>query len=186
MPKKPTDIEVLSDFTDIFKQDADYSQTIREITWFRNILFYLGEQWISWYAEQNTFGSQFGMNPYEPTPVANKIRDHVKSMKALILNKKYTARIWPNSEEQKDKDAAKLGGMALSSLDNDNCGEIEDVKELIALWVILTGNGFARTYANLDNGMYITDAGGKTISKGEVTIESLLPFSIAVPALGIF
>ena len=185
MPKKPKDTEILSDFTDIFKQDADYSQSIREMTWFRNILFYLGEQWISWYAEQNTFGHQFPMNFFEPTPVANKIRDHVKSMKALILNKKYTARIWPNSEEQKDKDAAKLGGMALSSLDNDNCGEVEDIKELIALWTILTGNGFGRTYASLDNGMYVVDANSKTISKGEVTIESLIPFSIVVPALGI-
>lgn len=185
MPKKPTDIEILSDFSDIFKQDADYSQTIREITWFRNILFYLGEQWIAWFAEQNTFGNQFKLNFYEPTPVSNKIRDHVRSMKAMILNKKYTARIWPNSEEQKDKDAAKLGGMALQSLDNENCNEIEDVKELIALWTILAGNGFARTYANLDNGMYLTDAKGNVVSKGEVTIESILPFSVTVPSLGI-
>ena len=185
MAKKPTDQEILSDFADIFKSDADYSQSIREMTWFRNILFYLGEQWISWFAESNTFGYQFPMNFYEPTPVSNKIRDHVRSMKALILNKKYTARIWPNSEEQKDKDAAKLGGMALSSMDNDNCGEIEDIKELIALWVIITGNAFGRTYANLDNGMYITNAGGKATSKGEVTIESIIPFSVVVPALGI-
>jgi len=185
MAQKPKDSEVLSDFADIFKQDADYSQSIREMTWFRNILFYLGEQWISWFAETNTFGYQFPMNFYEPTPVANKIRDHVRSMKALILNKKYTARIWPNSEEQRDKDAAKLGGMALSSMDNDNCGEVEDIKELIALWVILTGNGFARTYANKDNGMYVVDAAGKATSKGEVTIESLLPFSVVVPALGL-
>jgi hypothetical protein len=148
-------------------------------------LFYLGEQWISWFAEQNTFGNQFQLNFYEPTPVSNKIRDHVRSMKALILNKKYTARIWPNSEEQKDKDAAKLGGMALLSLDNENCNEIEDVKELIALWTILTGNGFGRTYANLDNGMYFKDAKGNVTSKGEVAIESILPFSVTVPSLGI-
>ena len=183
--KKPTDTEILSDFGEIFKQDADYSQSIREMTWFRNILFYLGEQWISWFAEQNTFGYQFPMNFYEPTPVSNKIRDHVRSMKALILNKKYSARIWPNSEEQKDKDAAKLGGMVLSSMDSDNCGEIEDVKELIALWVILTGNGFARTYANMDNGVYTVDANGKATSKGEVAVESIIPFSVVMPALGI-
>lgn len=185
MAKKPTDQDVLSDFADIFRQDLDYSQSIREMTWFRNILFYLGEQWISWFEAQNTFGYQFPMNFYEPTPVSNKIRDHVKSMKALILNKKYTARIWPNSEEQKDKDAAKLGGMVLSSLDNENCGEIEDVKELIALWVIITGMGFARTYASMDNGKYVIDAGGKATSKGDCVIENIIPFSITVPALGV-
>jgi len=182
---KPEDSEVLSDFAQIFKQDADYSQTIREVTWFRNILFFLGEQWISWYAEQNTFGSRFKLNLYEPTPVSNKIRDHVRSMKALILNKKYAARIWPNSDTQNDKDAAKLGSMALSSLDNENCNEVEDVKELIAMWMVLTGNGFARTYANMDNGIYFTDAAGTVQSKGEVTIENIIPFGIVVPSLGV-
>lgn len=181
----PDDKEVLSDFSDIFRQDADYSQTIREITWFRNILFFLGEQWISWFSEQNTFGSRFNLNIFEPTPVSNKIRDHVRSMKALILNKRYTARIWPNSDTQKDKDAAKVGSMALSSLDNENCNEVEDVKELISLWTILTGNGFGRTYANKDNGVYFKDKDGTVQSKGEVTIESVIPFSITVPSLGV-
>lgn len=183
--KKPTDAEVLTDFAQIFKQDADYSQTIREVTWFRNILFYLGEQWIAWYAEQNTFGSRFKLNLYEPTPVSNKIRDHVRSMKALILNKRYSARIWPNSDTQQDKDAAKLGAMALSSLDNENCNEVEDVKELIAMWTVLTGNGFARTYANMDNGIYFRDGAGTVQSKGEVTIESIIPFGVVVPSLGV-
>ena len=183
--EKPEDSEILADFAQIFKQDADYSQTIREVTWFRNILFYLGEQWISWYAEQNTFGSRFKLNLYEPTPVSNKIRDHVKSMKALILNKRYTARIWPNSDTQEDKDAAKLGSMALSSLDNENCNEVEDVKELIAMWVVLTGNAFGRTYANMDNGIYFKDAAGTVMPKGEVTIECLIPFGVVVPSLGV-
>ncbi len=183
--KKPTDVEVSQDFSEIFRADADFAQSVREVTWFRNILFYLGEQWISWYAEQNTFGSRFKLNLFEPTPVSNKVRDFVRSMKALIINKRYVARIWPNSEEQKDKDAAKLGSMALSSLDNENCNEVEDIKELICIWMILTGNGFGRTFANMDNGVYFTDAKGKVQSKGEVTIESLLPFSVVVPALGV-
>jgi len=181
---KPDDAEILTDFSTIFRYNADYSRTIRELTWYRNILFYLGEQWISWFVEQGGFGPSF-INPAEFTPVANKIRDHVRSMKALILNKKYAARIWPNSETQKDKDAAKLGGMAMSSLDNDNCNEIEDIKEWAALWLILTGNAFIRTYANLDNGIYFTDADGKVQSKGEVTIENIIGFSIVVPSLGV-
>jgi hypothetical protein len=184
MAEKPTDQEVLTDFADIFKQDVDYSQTIREMTWFRNILFFLGEQWIKWFFESGSFGPA-NFNPLEPTPVSNKIRDHVKSMKALILNKKYAARIWPNSETQKDKDAAKLGGMALKSFDNENCNEAEDVKELLADWMLLTGNSFARTYANMDNGKYVVNAKGDAVSKGDVVIECLPPFSIAVPDHGV-
>jgi len=105
-------------------------------------------------------------------------------MKALILNKKYTGRIWPNSDEQKDKDAAELGGMVLKDLDSKNCNESEDVKELCALWVGLTGNAFARTYVSFDNGTYIKDRGGNIIPRGDVVIESIIPFNITVPMIG--
>ena len=168
----------------IFKQEFDSSQIVREKTWFRNILFYLGEQWIAWFTESNTFGSRYALNPNEPMPVSNVIRDHVKSMKALILNKKYTGRIWPNSKEQKDKDAAELGGMVLKDMDSRNCGESEDIKELCALWIGLTGNAFARTYISFDNGIYITDAKGTVIPRGDVAIESIIPFNVTVPMIG--
>lgn len=179
-----SDAEALVIIDNIFKQEFDTSQTVREKTWFRNILFFLGEQWISWFAESNVFGSRFALNSYEPMPVSNVIRDHVRSMKALILNKKYTARIWPNSKEQKDKDAAELGGMVLRDLDSKGCGESEDIKELCALWVGLTGNAFARTYVSFDNGVYITDKSGKIIPRGDVAIECIIPFNVMVPMIG--
>jgi len=184
--KMPED-EIKSDMAEIFRADAgilEPSQTIREVTWFRNILFYLGEQWIAWFVEQNTFGSRFKLSLNEPTPVSNIIKDYVKSMKALILNKKYATRVWPNSKEQKDKDASELGVMVLRWLESLQCNETEDTKEVIALWMLLTGNGFARTYANMDNGKYTIDAGGNVISQGDVSVENIIPFNITVPLLG--
>jgi len=181
---KISDQEVLLDIDNIFKQELDSAQIVREKTWFRNILFYIGEQWLSWLDESNTFGSRFALNPNEPMPVSNVIRDHVRSMKALILNKKYTARIWPNSEEQQDKDAAELGAMVLKDLDMKGCNESEDIKELCALWVGLTGNAFARTYISFDNGTYIQDQGGKIVQRGDVVLESIIPFNVTVPMIG--
>jgi len=178
------DQEVLSDINNIFKQEFDSDQIVREKTWFRNILFYIGEQWLTWLDESNTFGSRFALNPNEPMPVSNVIRDHVRSMKALILNKKYTARIWPNSEEQQDKDAAELGAMVLKDLDMRDCNESEDIKELCALWVALTGNAFARTYIGFDNGIYIKDGGGNVVQRGDVVLESIIPFNVTVPIIG--
>ena len=106
IPIMPED-EARAEIAEIFRADAgilEPSKTIREITAFRNILFYLGEQWIAWFAETNSFGARFKLNFSEPTPVSNIIRDYVRSMKALILNKKYATRVWPNSSEQKDKE----------------------------------------------------------------------------------
>lgn len=184
MKAKPEDREVLADIDEIFKQDFDSSQIIRERSWFRNILFYLGEQWISWFEEIGTFGARFAFNPNEPMPVSNIIRDHVRSMKALILNKKYATRVWPNSEEQKDKDAAELGVMILKWLDSLLCNEVEDIKEFIALWVCLSGNGFARTYADMDTGVYVTGADEKIIPRGDIAVECIIPFNVVVPILG--
>ena len=186
IPKMPED-EIRLDISEIFRADAgiiDPSQSVREVTWFRNILFYLGEQWISWFSEQNTFGARFSLNFNEPTPVSNIIKDYIKSMKALILNKKYATRVWPNSKEQKDKDAAELGVMVLRWLESLQCNETEDTKEIVALWMLLTGNGFGRTYANIDNGKYTIDAAGNVISQGDVAVENIIPFNIAVPMLG--
>ena len=184
---KMPDTEIHAEIAEIFRADAgilEPSKTIREIAWFRNILFYLGEQWIAWFTETNTFGARFKLNFNEPTPVSNIVRDYVRSMKALILNKKYATRVWPNSTEQKDKDAAELGVKVLKWLETLQCNEVEDIKELIALWTILTGNAFARTYANMDNGRYSIDAAGNVISQGDVTVENIIPFNITVPLLG--
>src|SRR3990167_903329 len=180
-----TDDELRKEFDTIFTDKPDSSQKIREVSWFRNILFYLGEHWIAWYANQNTFGGR-GMLINEPTPVANKIRDHVRSMKALILNKNFTPRIWPNSEEQKDKDAAKLGIRVLKWLDSLESNQTEDVKELIVLWTILTGNGFSRAYPCLDTGKYVKDKNGTVITKAEPVVECVSPFSVVVPVSGMF
>ena len=184
---KMPDSEIHADIAEIFRADAgilEPSKTIREITWFRNILFYLSEQWIAWFTETNTFGARFKLNFNEPTPVSNIIRDYVRSMKALILNKKYATRVWPNSEEQKDKDASELGIKVLKWLESTQCNEMEDIKEHVALWTILTGNAFARTYANMDNGKYTIDAAGNVISQGDVAVENIIPFNVTVPLLG--
>ena len=178
------DSEILAECSDLFRDDSDPSRVIREVGWFRNILFYLGEQWISWFEKQNTFGYRFSLNLGEPTPVSNIIREHVRSMKALILNKKYATRIWPNSEEQKDKDASELGGILLRNLESVRCNEIEDVKEMIALWLVITGNAFSRTYVSLDTGCYTMDKNGNPICKGEVVTENVIPFNVAIPLLG--
>ena len=160
----------------------DMSRMVMETTWFRNTLYYLGEQWFDWMDTSLTFQRRFPISSTIPTPVSNGIRDYVRSMKALVLNKRYTVRVWPNSNEQSDKDAALLGGQMLQWMDSLDDFEIEDVKEWIALWMVLAGNGFARVYAEVDDGLYISD---KAISKGQVAVDPLLPFNVLVAPIGI-
>lgn len=183
---KPTDKEISEKFEQIFHPEAELIRSVLERTWMRNILYYLGEQWILWFRESGTFGRRFGLNMNVPTPVSNIIRDYVRSMKALTLNKKYVTKVWPNSEESKDKDAARLGEEIIPWLRAANDYASDNIKELIEIWRIMTGNGFCRTFPDSDTGKYVVGPDGKlVIGPKEVGLESLLPFNVVVDILGL-
>jgi len=177
-----TDEFVKEEIGRIFIDPAkDPAQSVRDMTWFRNILYYLGEQWLSWFQTSQTFGRRYELSGNVPTPVSNIIRDYVRSTKALVLNKKFTVRVWPNSRERSDIEAADLGQQVLLWLDSLDDYDIEDTKEWAALWMVLTGNGFIRVFPEVDDGVFLGD--GKTAT-GKVAAEPLLPFNVVVAPLG--
>lgn len=183
---KLKDSEVLELATKIFHPEANPHRAILERTWLRNILYYLGEQWLQWYSTLNTFGRRYEINVNVPTPVSNIIRDYVRSLKALTINKSYTTTIWPNSQEQADKDAADLGVGLLEYLDSMHDNAIEDVKEEVELWRVLTGNAFPRVMINMDTGVYKIGKDGKPLpSQGEVDVFCEIPFNLLVPDIGV-
>lgn len=180
-----TDEEILAFFDASFKTDLDTSRQIYELTWFRNILYYLGEQWFDWYEQSTMFKRRYNLNSNIPTPVFNMIRDHVRSSKALVLNKKYVTRVWPNSEEEEDKAAARTGTELIQWLNSLDDNAIQDVKEMVVIWMILTGNGFARTFPDKDTGKFIRTKDKSVIDAPvEIGTEELSPFNVILPALG--
>lgn len=183
MSEKKSDLG--QDFSEIFKLD-DLNRIILDRTMMRNVLYFLGEQWIDWVeAQGGAFGRRYEIDMGMPTPVSNIIRDTIKSMKALTLNKEFVVRVWPNSTEQKDKDAAELGEQIIQHLENRRDGEAQDIKELVELWRQLTGNGFFRTFPDMGGGVYVVDSKGEPIGKtGDVRTECFIPFNVVVPSLG--
>jgi hypothetical protein len=177
--------EVLADVKHIFHPYLDAMRAMMERVWFRNILYYMGEQWLSWDDELGIFGYQFPLQYDVPTPVSDIVKDFVRSMKALILNKRYKTRVWPNSNDRRDIDAAKLGDQIVDWFDYRDTMALEDLKEDVALWMVLTGSGFSRTFPNMDTGKYVIGKDGKvTVGRGDVSFTDLLPYDIYVPTLG--
>jgi len=168
---------------EIFDDNLDITRKIMERIWFRNILYYIGEQYIEWVVSLNTFRRKV-TDPFLPTPVSNIIRDYVRSMKAMILNKDFSIRVWPNSNEQADREASLLGENLLKWMDSENDEEFKDEKEKVSLWMILTGVGFMRTFPMLDRGEFGLDTNGNIIKSGEVVSENILPFNIVTDDLG--
>ena len=105
--------------TSLFDYQKNLTQQILQRIWFRNILYYMGEQWFEWAKSEATFKRML-TNPHIPTPVSNIVRDYVRSMKALIINKDFTISIWPNSNDQDDREAAEMGENFLRLLESDN------------------------------------------------------------------
>jgi len=171
-------------FDDIFSKEPDIVRDVLERTWFRNILYWLGEQYINWFTSPSAFGYRYSIAGSVPTPVSNMVRDHVRSISALTMNKSYTTRVWPNSAELKDKDGAKAGERLLRSMDAD--GVLEDIKESVEWWRHLTGSGFCRTYPGVNPGKYTANANGEPLSQDEIRTECTIPFNVHVPLLGQF
>lgn len=154
-----------------------------ERIWYRNILYYMNEQWISWFKEAGTFGKRYRKNRV-PTPVANKIRDAVKSEKALILNKNYVPRIWPNSDQPSDIQAAEIGELLIRDMDLRNDEEFADEKDRLIDILLLTGTAFMRTFPDLNRGAYGIDKNGEIIKSGEVVTEAVSPFNVILDPFG--
>ncbi|MFA5377330.1 MAG: hypothetical protein WC455_16385 [Dehalococcoidia bacterium] len=162
-----------------FDDTLDVSRSIIEQIIWRNMLYYLGEQYIEYVKSSNSFRRRLTPE-FVPTPVSNEIREYVRSVKAMLMNQKMIPRVWPNTNEKEDNQAAELGQNLLVSLDNADDAEFLDEKEETCIWMCLSGTAFMRTYPDSDGGILLP-GGGKT---GSVACESVNPFNVRMDILG--
>ena len=168
----------------LFNDQLDPSRKVMERVWYRNILYFCGEQYLEWIISRATFRRKRRNSKEVPTPVSNIIRDYVRSMRALILNKKYVIKIWPNSPDIEDVEAARLADLVVQDMDLANDEEFEDEKEKVADWMVLLGTAFMRTFPEIDAGDWYIIKNGDIITTGDVASEALLPFNVVVDSYG--
>lgn len=134
-----------------------------------------GEQWLEYSPATRSFIPRYRPELGSP-PVSNEIREHVRSVKAALLNRRLIPEITPNTNEQEDRDAAKLGQQVATWMDSINDGEFKEEKEKMIIWLAIAGTAFLRTFIETDLGRLIMGDGGNSRT-GEVTTESILPFN---------
>lgn len=167
----------------LFDLDQDPTRRMMERVWFRNILYEIGEQYVEFLTSTQSFRRK-QVRPFTPTPVSNIIRDYVKAMSALILNKDYKIKVWPNSESMEDKDAAELAEKIMRDMDLSNDSEFFEEAEKCVNWMIVCGTAFLRVFPMMDRGEFGYDKKGNLIKTGDVATEALLPFNVFVDLLG--
>jgi len=162
-----------------FDDRLDPARAMMEQVIARNLLYYMGEQYIEYVVSTGQFRKRQDAQLL-PTPVSNEIREYVRSVVSMLMNQKMVPRIWPNTDEKEDIQAADIGQALLNYLDYDNDASFFDEKEKTIILLCLSGTTFMRTYADSDSGMAIPD-GGRI---GGVATESILPFNVRLDPLG--
>jgi hypothetical protein len=162
-----------------FEYQFDTARLVNEQILWRNLLYYIGEQYIEYLRSTKSFRRRI-VPDNVPTPVSNDIREHVRSVKSMLMNQKMVPRVWPNTNEKEDIQAADLGESLLSWMDNANDASFFDEKEKNCIWLCLSGTSFMRTFPDADGGMWLPE-GGKT---GDVACECVLPFNVRLDTMG--
>lgn len=162
-----------------FSDQMDVTRVMNERIIERNLLYYCGEQYLEFVRSSATFRRRH-LTDFMPTPVSNEIREFVRSVKAILMNQKLAPRVWPNTNEKEDIEAADLGENLLVWMDQNQDGRFFDEKEKLCIWLCVAGTAFMRTYPDMDGGAWLPD-GSKT---GEVTTETIMPFNVRLDTYG--
>ena len=180
----PSEGEIVGAVNGIFDVSVrEYTRMIMERIWYRNLLYYLGEQYIEYVRSMQTFKRRITPD-YIPTPVSNKIKDYVRAVKSMLMNQRLVPKIAPNTMEKEDVEAAELGEGLLEWLDTVNDDQFEDEKEKVAVSLPLFGVSFMRTFPQMNNDQWVFDKSGNPINTGNVGSEHVIPFQVYVDLLG--
>jgi hypothetical protein len=148
---------------------ADSYRTDRHLSWYRNVLFYAGKQYLRRHTEslwQSVPRTRFNRNL--PRPVVNQIRVEAEALVSVLTANTPKVVVDPNSKSADDKAAAQLGETVLDAKDySDN---EEELREKLALWAVTTGNSFRKDYWDPNA------AGGL----GDTRVSMPSPFSMSV------
>lgn len=166
----------------LFDITHDMSMQILHRIFYRNLLYYIGEQYIEFVKSAGTFRRKL-LPAYIPTPVCNQVKDFVRAIKSMFLNQKLIPKVSPNSLDPEDTRAAALGGKLLTWMDGINDGEFADEKEEMIIMLVLNGTSFLRTFPDMNIGKWFMTEGGP-VKTGEVVTRSVLPFSVRVDRFG--
>jgi hypothetical protein len=111
---------------------------IYERDWMRNILFYLGIQWVNYVPGARRWYPKT-MKKWIPRPVTNKFATHANTMIQVLTAKPPLATARPTTDNPDDIGAAEVATVALPVLYEEM--DSDTARRILASWVVLTGNG---------------------------------------------
>ena len=148
---------------------SDSYRTDRHLAWYRNVLFYAGKHYVRRTADnwwQATPRTRFNRNL--PRPVVNQIRVEAEALMSVLTANAPHVKVNPNSKSFADKQSAHLAEIVLDT--KDFTDDEEDLRERMALDLVLMGNAFRKDYWDSE-----ADKG-----QGDTRTELPSPFTMSV------
>ena len=129
-------------------KDCDKSRWAFERLWFRSILYYLGNQWLTWDGRGRKWREK-KLRKWVPKPVTNRYASTVDSIVSAIQGTKVLPSAWPSTNDTGDIGAANVADRVLDVIGQEI--KNERVRQHLAKWVVLCGDAFAYVhYDKLD------------------------------------
>lgn len=156
-----------------------YEKREMEKIWHINTSFFLGKQWKLWDDKARVLREDNKVPRYRVRLTANKIFPTIKTKIAQMLKARPTFTVLPNSSEDEDAMAAKIGDKVLKHLWRKLDLDVS-VHEL-ATWIFTCGAGFVKYYWDAQTGKVVGFNDDQTpIYEGELCVEVVSPFEMIV------
>lgn len=127
------------------KDSSRQQKFVFEKNWFRNVLFYIGNQWISYYNSSKMWEKPRNLPAWFPTPVTNKFARAIDTIRAILIQKDPRSVVSPATSSDEDLAVAEVADSVIDVLDRET--EIKTVRKVASAWYVMTGNVFCHTYA---------------------------------------
>lgn len=125
---------------------------IFERDWFGNILYYIGQQWIT-YQDTNRRWRRKNLPSWVPMPVTNRLASTANTIRSAVAQIIPTFTAVPSQETEKSVLSAQAADKYLDVIMRES--GFRGMRRRLASWVTLTGNGFIDTEfdTSLDTGL---------------------------------
>lgn len=165
---------------DEYKKCKNARVTVERI-WYKNLSFYLGNQWVVYMNDAFKGGAGKLYEPAKPPwrtrMTVNRIKPIIRTELARVTSQKPNASVVPASSEDEDLFAAQAGEQVWESVFNRK--KINRSFRRTAWWMLITGTGILKVYWDEDK----VDTDSEI--KGDFCIEPVTPFHFFVPDLTI-
>ncbi len=133
------DEDYIREIHDRLKRRASIERHTYERDWFRNILFYLGIQWIT-YSNELRRWKQRTLKKWVPRPVTNKFAMHANTIMQVLTGRPPESSVRGATDEIDDIEAGEVAQKCLPSIYTE--AEADFARSIAGAWLVFTGNAF--------------------------------------------